>query len=38
MSLFRHDRALAAILNITVSNITNIWLAALGVSVYLIYY
>ncbi len=38
LSLFRHDRALAAILNITVSNITNIWLAALGVSVYLIYY
>ncbi len=38
MSLFRHDRALAAILNITVSNITNIWLAVLGVSVYLIYY
>jgi len=38
LSLFRLGRPLAAMLNITVSNITNIWLAALGVSVYLIYY
>lgn len=38
LSLFRLGRPLAAILNITVSNITNIWLAALGVLVYLIYY
>jgi len=38
LSLFKRGRVLASILNITVSNITNIWLAALGVAVYLLYY
>jgi cation:H+ antiporter len=36
LSLFRRRRPLAAVLNITVSNVTNIWLAVLGVAVYLL--
>ena len=35
LSLMNRGRSLAAVLNITVSNITNIWLAAIGVAVYL---
>ncbi len=35
ISLFRRGRPLAAVLNITVSNITNIWLAIGGILVYL---
>lgn len=35
ISLFQRNKILGAILNITVSNITNIWLAALGISAYL---
>jgi cation:H+ antiporter len=34
--LFARKKPLAAILNITVSNITNIWLASLGVAAYLL--
>jgi cation:H+ antiporter len=34
--LFAREKTLAAILNITVSNITNIWLASLGVAAYLL--
>lgn len=36
ISLFRRGRPLAAILNITVSNITNIWLAIGGILAYLV--
>lgn len=36
LSLLRRDRPLAAILNITVSNITNIWLACIGIGFYLV--
>jgi len=36
ISLLQRGNVLAAILNITVSNITNIWLAAIGVTSYLI--
>ncbi|MFH1092060.1 MAG: sodium:proton exchanger [Pseudomonadota bacterium] len=35
LSLLRRNNPLAAVLNITVSNITNIWLAAAGVLVFL---
>lgn len=35
LALLSRGRALAAILNITVSNITNIWLAAIGIVTYL---
>lgn len=35
LSLLRRGRTNSAVLNITVSNITNLWLAALGVAVYL---
>lgn len=35
LSLLNRNKPLAAILNITVSNITNIWLAAAGVATYL---
>ncbi len=35
--LFRRGRVLSAILNITVSNITNIWLAMLGAGIYLVF-
>ncbi len=35
LALLRRDNPLAAILNITVSNITNIWLAAAGIITYL---
>lgn len=35
LALLNRNKPLAAILNITVSNITNIWLAAAGVSFYL---
>lgn len=34
LALLRRGKHLAAILNITVSNITNIWLAAIGVATY----
>ena len=33
--LMQRSKILAAVLNITVSNITNIWLAVLGVAIYL---
>ncbi len=36
MSLLQRRKTVAAVLNITVSNITNIWLAASGVAVYLL--
>lgn len=36
LSLLQRNKVLAAILNITVSNITNIWLAAIGVTTYLL--
>lgn len=36
LALLNRGKVLAAILNITVSNITNIWLAALGVLTYLL--
>ena len=36
ITLLRRQKRLAAILNITVSNITNIWLAATGILTYLI--
>jgi cation:H+ antiporter len=36
LALLKRDRPAAAILNITVSNITNLWLAAGGIIVYLI--
>ncbi|MFW2366718.1 MAG: sodium:proton exchanger [Desulforhopalus sp.] len=36
LSLLSRENYLAAILNITVSNITNIWLAALGIASYLL--
>jgi cation:H+ antiporter len=36
LALLRRNKPAAAILNITVSNITNIWLAAAGIAVYLI--
>ncbi|MGW8194111.1 MAG: sodium:proton exchanger [Desulforhopalus sp.] len=35
LALLRREKYLAAILNITVSNITNIWLAAAGIACYL---
>ena len=35
MALLKRKQVLAAILNITVSNITNIWLAAIGITTYL---
>lgn len=35
MALLKRNQILAAILNITVSNITNIWLAAIGIATYL---
>jgi cation:H+ antiporter len=38
LSLFRRNKPLAAVLNITVSNITNIWLAMTGIILYLIFY
>lgn len=38
LALLKRDKKLAAILNITVSNITNIWLAAIGVLAYLAAY
>lgn len=38
LSLFRRQRPLAAVLNITVSNITNIWLALLGVFLYKVFF
>lgn len=36
LTLLRRGRTNSAVLNITVSNITNLWLAAAGVSVYLL--
>lgn len=36
LALLNRGKSLAAILNITVSNITNIWLAALGIATYLL--
>lgn len=36
LSLLNREKYLAAILNITVSNITNIWLAAVGIGSYLL--
>ncbi len=36
MSLLRRQKYIASILNITVSNITNLWLAIIGVSVWLL--
>ncbi|MBF0357862.1 MAG: sodium:proton exchanger [Magnetococcales bacterium] len=36
MALLRRDLGLAAVLNIVVSNITNLWLASVGVMVYLL--
>ncbi len=36
LALLKRKKSLAAILNITVSNITNIWLAAVGVATYLL--
>ncbi len=36
LGLLKRDKPLAAILNITVSNITNIWLAAMGVITYIL--
>lgn len=36
LGLLARKKHLAAVLNITVSNITNIWLAAIGVASYLI--
>lgn len=36
LALLSRQKPLAAILNITVSNITNIWLAAIGVATYLL--
>lgn len=36
LSLLQRNNVLAAILNITVSNITNIWLAAIGITSYLL--
>lgn len=36
LALFKRNKLLAAILNITVSNITNIWLATIGVASYLL--
>ena len=36
LSLLNRGKVLAAILNITVSNVTNIWLAILGVGTYLV--
>ena len=36
LALLKRDAPLAAILNITVSNITNIWLAVIGVSIHLL--
>jgi len=35
LALLNREKYLAAILNITVSNITNIWLAAIGIATYL---
>ncbi|MGB3213092.1 MAG: sodium:proton exchanger [Desulforhopalus sp.] len=35
LALLNRGKALAAVLNITVSNITNIWLAAIGIATYL---
>lgn len=35
LTLLRRKKPLAAILNITVSNITNVWLAAIGIATYL---
>lgn len=35
MALLKRNQILAAILNITVSNITNIWLAAVGIATYI---
>lgn len=35
LALLNREKYLAAILNITVSNITNIWLAAIGIAAYL---
>ena len=37
LALLRREKTLAAILNITVSNITNIWLAVTGVFVHLLF-
>ncbi len=36
LALLKRDKPAAAVLNITVSNITNIWLAAAGISFYLL--
>jgi len=36
LGLLRRGRTNSAVLNITVSNITNLWLAALGVAVHLL--
>ena len=36
LSLLNRGKILAAVLNITVSNVTNIWLAILGVGTYLV--
>lgn len=36
LTLLRRGRPNSAVLNITVSNITNLWLAAVGVSIYLL--
>lgn len=36
LALLKRRQVLAAILNITVSNITNIWLAAIGIATYLL--
>lgn len=38
LSLFRRDKPLAAVLNITVSNITNIWLAMTGIILYIVFF
>jgi len=37
LALLNRGKPLAAILNITVSNITNIWLAAVGIATYLLF-
>lgn len=36
LALFKRQKRLAAVLNITVSNITNIWLATIGIATYLL--
>ena len=36
LTLLRRRRPLSAVLNVTVSNLTNLWLAGVGVVVYLL--